>query len=226
MGDNIAIVNCFVVAAVIAFVGAIFGVQLTYMATKALKQEYSRFLNDQKNLAISTNQMKESEKDGAVDLEKVLEKFESQNKVYEYRELFKNDFAMDQETIIKEKLEFKFSLFQIPALILDYIFRQKVIDSFAQFLLVINESKAQFASSKMKRNAIANCSMHAYELQVIYSDFCQREGYKELDILEKAQRKTLKGFGITVDDGDDVKEPAYVNIRFMTKKEKQQKRQS
>ena len=37
MNDNQQIVNCFAIAAAIALVGAIFGVQLTYMGVKTLK---------------------------------------------------------------------------------------------------------------------------------------------------------------------------------------------
>ena len=56
-------------------------------------------------------------------MNKILQNFEGFGKVYENRGLFKTELLMDQELILNEKLEFRFSLFQIPALLLDHIFR-------------------------------------------------------------------------------------------------------
>ena len=68
--------------------------------------------------------------------------FESQNKIYEERGLCSTTFKqMEPEQIAKQRLKFNFSLYQIPALVLDYIFRQKIINSLQVFLSEMDECK-------------------------------------------------------------------------------------
>ena len=130
MDQNTGIVNAFIIAAVIAFLGALLGVQLSYMVVKRLKLIYDKFLNDQKQLAITNKQSKEVEnEEGDLDLSKIVVSFEKFGKVYEHRELFRTTFKADRDLILEKKLKFRFSLFQIPALLLDFIFRTKVINS-------------------------------------------------------------------------------------------------
>ena len=76
-------------------------------------------------------------------------------------------------------------MFQIPALLLDFIFRQKLINSLKQFIITINESQLQFTAKKIKQYDKTEVSMPVYEFQTIYSEFCQKEGYLEMDILDE-----------------------------------------
>lgn len=70
-------------------------------------------------------------------------------------------------------------MFQIPALLLDYMFR-KHVDSLKKFLSDIPESKVHFPDSKMKQYDRTDVSMPLFEFQQIYSGFCSRNGYVEI----------------------------------------------
>ena len=62
-----------------------------------------------------------------LDLSQLLSEFEGIKTIYEERGLFSTRFIPDSaEYIDRNKLTFNFSLFQIPALILDYFFRKRV----------------------------------------------------------------------------------------------------
>ena len=95
MSQNSGIVNAFIIAAIIAFLGALIGVQLSVIAVSSAKGFYDKFLNSQKKLAISKKQFKEVQKEGSQDPRKVLLEFESFGKVYEHRELFRTSFKID-----------------------------------------------------------------------------------------------------------------------------------
>lgn len=68
--------------------------------------------------------------------------FEKLNKIVEVRGLCSTKFIiMEPEIIAKKKLKFNFSLFQIPAIALDYFLRKKVQSSLMTFLSSIDECK-------------------------------------------------------------------------------------
>lgn len=133
--------------------------------------------------------------------------------------MFSTSFKSDPEYIKKEKLTFTFSLFQIPALFLDYFFRKRV-NSLQQFFSQIPESKLQFPASKMKQFDKTDVSLPLFEFQQIYSAFCSRNGYVEIPQIESSAKDTLKSFGLTVEQNEGKLEPAYVNLKFKSLKEK------
>jgi hypothetical protein len=55
---------------------------------------------------------------------------------------------MDPELIKRAQLKFKFSLFQIPSLMIDYYYRQTIINSLRQFLEEIPSDKLRLPASK------------------------------------------------------------------------------
>jgi hypothetical protein len=109
----------------------------------------------------------------------MLQEFQGNKKVYELRGLFETVFIEDEELIKKKNMSFSFSLFQIPALLLDYYFRTK-INSLSQFLLSISQSKVQFSQKKMKQYDKTDVSIPLFEFQQIYSNLCSKNGYVEI----------------------------------------------
>ena len=93
----------------------------------------------QKAIAITRLQMKLFRKHGTVDNQAVLAAFQSANKVYESRGLVWTSFYEDEQRIERAQLKFRFSVFQIPALLLDWYFR-KYADSLGVFLSEVYES--------------------------------------------------------------------------------------
>lgn len=71
-----------------------------------------------------------------LDLSQLLSEFEGIKRIYEVRGLVSTTFKDDADFIEKNQLTFKFSLYQIPALLLDYFFRKQV-NSLEKFLTVI-----------------------------------------------------------------------------------------
>ena len=116
-------------------------------------------------------------------MQQLLNEFDGQKKIYEQRGLFYTTFLSNPDYIKRENLSFRFSLYQIPALMLDYFFRQQV-NSLNQFLFEINESKLQFPHTKMKQNDKTDVSMPLFEFQQLYSRFCSRFGYVERQVIQ------------------------------------------
>ena len=56
----------------------------------------------------------------------------------------------------------------------------------------------------------------------MYSAYCSKNGYNEVQDLEINGRRTLRTFNIKIESQEGKVEPAYINIRFKTKKERAQ----
>ena len=158
------------------------------------------------------------EEGGAINLSSLLQEFEGHSNVYEKRGLFTTKWVYDPKYIIENKLRFKFSLFQIPALVLDYFFRRK-INSLNEFLKVIPESRIQFSEQKMKQTDKTEVSIPLYEFLVAYSTYCCKNGYLEIQSIETVEKATFKNFGLNIETFDQKKQPAYIHLRKKTNKE-------
>lgn len=120
----------------------------------------------------------------------------------------------------KEAAQFSFSVFQVTFLVVDKYLRMK-INSLHQFLHEIKESTLQFTKKKMSQNDKTDVSMPFYEFQQLYSGFCSKYGFNELQNLETDGARVFEEFSLKIETFEDKLEPAYINIRFKTLKEKQ-----
>lgn len=62
--------------------------------------------------------------------------------------------------------------------------------------------------------------MPFFEFQQIYSSFCFKKGFTEIENLEIDGADIFELFALTLETFDDRLEPAYINLRFKTTKEK------
>lgn len=219
VSSNSMLVSAFGIAGAIAILGAIFSVHLSHMLFKEIRKRYNKFLIGQKQLAITMKQSKATKEEGSLDFKSLLSEFEGIKKIYELKGLFRTTFKSDPEFIRKSNLSFSFSLYQIPALVLDFFFRKRV-NSIQQFLSEIAVSKLQFPSKKFLQFDKTDVSMPLFEFQQKYSDFCSKNGYSEVQQIETAAKDVLKTFNITIEQNEGKMTPAYVNIKFKSLKEK------
>jgi hypothetical protein len=114
----------------------------------------------------------------------MLQEFKQCEKYYELKDVFTNEFKMynTQENAM-ESLQMSFSLFQISFLVVDKFVRMK-LNSLHQFLHEIKESKIHFSPKKMNNYDKTEVSMPFFEFQQIYSSFCYKQGYTEIENLE------------------------------------------
>ena len=72
----------------------------------------------------------------------------------------------------------------------------------------------------MKQYDKSDVSMPLYEFQYMYSEYCSKNGYVEIQQLETKGRRTFKAFNMEILSQEGRLEHAYVNMRFKTFKEK------
>jgi hypothetical protein len=164
-------------------------------------------------------QSKVTKEQGALDMDQLLGEFEGPKKLYELRALLKTQFLSNQDFIKRNGLTFQFSLFQIPALYLDFFFRKKV-NSLSQFILEVPASKMQFPKKKLEQFDKTDVSMPLFQFQQAYSAFCSKNGYTEVEQIETQGKEVLTSFGISIEKNEGKLQPAYINFRFKSLKEK------
>lgn len=118
-----------------------------------------------------------------------------------------------------DNLEFSLSIFQISFLVVDKFVRMN-LNSLHQFLDEIEESKIHFTCKKMNQYDKTDVSMPFYEFQQIYSSFCSKKGFTEIPNLEVDGAEIFELFALTLETFEEKLEPAYINLRFKTIKEK------
>jgi hypothetical protein len=82
-----------------------------------------------------------------------------------------------------DNLQFSFSVFQISFLLVDKYMRMK-LNSLHQFLHEIKESTIHFTLKKMSQYDKTEVSMPFFEFQQMYSSFCSKYGFSEIQNLE------------------------------------------
>jgi hypothetical protein len=100
---------------------------------------------------------------------------------YERRGIFFSELEKNKPRHIKlYNLGFSFSLYQIPAMLLDHFFRQQN-NSLIQFLSDIEEDKHRSLFTKKRMRAFDKkpVSIPLYEFQQIYSRYCNINGFNE-----------------------------------------------
>jgi hypothetical protein len=118
-----------------------------------------------------------------------------------------------------DNLQFSFSVFQISFLLVDKYMRMK-LNSLHQFLHEIKESTIHFTLKKMSQYDKTEVSMPFFEFQQMYSSFCSKYGFTEIQNMETDGAKIFEQFALTLETFEEKLEPAYINIRFKTMKEK------
>jgi hypothetical protein len=94
------------------------------------------------------------------------------------------------------------------------------LNSLHQFLHEIKESPVHFTLKKMKQYDKTEVSMPFFEFQQIYSSFCYKKGFTEIQNLEIDGAEIFELFALTLETFEEKLEPAYINLRFKTMKEK------
>lgn len=72
----------------------------------------------------------------------------------------------------------------------------------------------------MKAYDKTDVSMPLFEFQVLYSNFCSKYGYTEIQSIATDAKDVLKDFGLEIANFEGKLEPAYINIRLKSLKEK------
>lgn len=221
MTENPLLVASFALSAVIAFLGAIFSVFLAFKFYKVLKRMFNNYVSKRKNLSITLKIVKATEEQVQNVDEEILGQMEVVDGTYEKRGIFTSTLFQKARDIKKFNLAFSFSLYQIPAMLLDHFFRKQT-NSLLQFLSEVpeDEHSSVFSRKRMRGYDKSSVSMPIYEFQQIYSRFCNINGFNEQSEFEnEINLKLLKGFGLSILSFDDTLEPAYANIRMKSLKE-------
>jgi hypothetical protein len=77
-----------------------------------------------------------------------------------------------------------------------------------------------FTLKKMNQYDKTEVSMPFFEFQQIYSSFCHKKGFTEIQNLEIDGAEIFELFALKFETYEEKLEPAYINLRFKTTKEK------
>ncbi|TNV88226.1 hypothetical protein FGO68_gene17400 [Halteria grandinella] len=219
IGENPLLIAAFALSSVIALLLTLFSLFLIYKLYKVLKKHYNEYVMKRKNLSITLSLANTQNNEDDESDANVAQDFQVSHNQYEFRGVFKTKLENNPQEIKRLKLAFSFSLYQIPAMIIDYFLREQA-NSLMQFIISIKEDATVITKQKMKEHDKKKVSISLFSFQTIYSKFCNINGYQEIHNLDNEENtELLKSFGISFLENENEKEYAYSNMRLKSLKE-------